>query len=139
MLRVVLDPGVLVSAVLSQSGAPAEALDAWRDGAFDLIVSPRLLDELEEVLLRPRFSEHATPDQVSAYVDALAVEGVAFADPDDPPRVSRDRDDDYLFALAVSAGADFVVSGDKDLTSVRSPPCAVLTPREFLGRLRQAG
>ena len=136
MLRVVFDPGVLVSAVLSQSGAPAEALDAWRDGAFDLIVSPRLLDELEEVLLRPRFSEYASPDQVRAYVDALAVEGVAFADPDDPPRVTRDRDDDYLFALAVAARADFVVSGDKDLTSVAFPPCTVLTPRAFLDQLR---
>jgi uncharacterized protein len=136
VLRVVLDPGVLVSAVLSRSGAPAEALDAWRDGAFDLIVSPLLLDELEEVLLRPRFSECMSPDQVRAYVDALAVEGVAFDDPDDPPRVTRDRDDDYLFALAIAARADFIVSGDKDLTSVPSPPCAVLTPRAFLDRLR---
>jgi putative PIN family toxin of toxin-antitoxin system len=136
VLRVVLDPGVLISAVLSRPGAPAEALDAWRDGAFDLVVSPLLLDELEEVLLRPRFSEYASPDQVRAYVDALAVEGVAFDDPDDRPRVTRDRDDDYLFALAVAARADFIVSGDKDLTSVPSPPCAVLTPRAFLDRLR---
>jgi uncharacterized protein len=136
VLRVVLDPGVLVSAVLSRSGAPAEALDAWRDGAFDLVVSPLLLDDLEEVLLRPRFGEYASPDQVRAYVDALAVEGVAFDDPDDPPRVTRDRDDDYLFALAVAARADFIVSGDKDLTSVADPPCPVLTPRAFLDRLR---
>jgi putative PIN family toxin of toxin-antitoxin system len=136
VFRVVFDPGVLVSAVLSQSGSPPEALDVWRDGAFDLIVSPLLLDELEEVLLRPRFSEYMSPDQVRAYVDALAVEGVAFDDPDDPPRVTRDRDDDYLFALAIAARADFIVSGDKDLTSVPSPPCAVLTPRAFLDRLR---
>ena len=136
MLRVVFDPGVLVSAVLSQAGAPAEALDAWRDGAFDLVVSPLLLDELEEVLLRPRFSEYVSPDQVRAYVDALAVEGVAFDDPEDAPRVTRDQDDDYLFALAIAARADFIVSGDKDLTSVPGPPCAVLTPRAFLDQLR---
>ena len=136
MLRVVFDPGVLVSAILSRSGAPAEALDAWREGAFDLIVSPLLLDELEEVLLRPRFSEFASPDHVRTYVDSLAVEGVAFDDPADPPRVTRDRDDDYLFALAVAAEANFIVSGDKDLTSVPGPPCAVLTPRAFLDQLR---
>jgi len=136
VFRVVLDPGVLVSAVLSQSGAPGEALDAWRDGAFDLVVSPLLLDELEEVLLGPRFSEYVIPDQVRAYVDALAVEGVAFDDPEDPPRVTRDRDDDYLFALAIAAHADFIVSGDKDVTSVPSPPCPVLALRAFLDRLR---
>jgi putative PIN family toxin of toxin-antitoxin system len=137
VLRVVLDPGVLISAVLSRSGAPARIIDAWRDGEFDLLVSPRLLDELEEVLLRPRFEAYATPEQVRAYVDGLAVEGVAFDDPDDPPQVTRDPNDDYLFALAVTAGADFLVSGDKDLTSVADPPCAVLAPRTFLDRLRR--
>jgi putative PIN family toxin of toxin-antitoxin system len=138
VLRVVLDPGVLVSAVLSRSGAPAGILDAWRDGEFDLIVSPWLLDELEDVLLRPRFSEYVTPEQVRAYVDGLAVEGVAFDDPGHPPRVTRDPDDDYLFALAVAAGADFLVSGDKDITSVSDPPCAVLAPRACFDRLRRA-
>ena len=136
MLRVVLDPGVLVSAVLSRSGAPARILDAWRDGEFDLIVSPFLLDELEDVLLRPQFAGYATTEQVRAYVDGLAVEGVGFEDPPDSPHVTRDRDDDYLFALAIAAGADFLVSGDKHITSVSDPPSAVLTPRGFLDRLR---
>lgn len=138
MLRVVLDPGVLVSAVLSRSGAPARIIDAWRDGEFDLIVSPRLLDELEDVLLRPQFGAYATPEQVRAYVDGLAVEGVAFDDPGNPPRLTRDPDDDYLLALAVAASADFLVSGDKDITSVQAPPCTVLAPRAFLDRLRRA-
>jgi uncharacterized protein len=138
VLRVVLDPGVLVSAVLSRSGAPARIIDAWRDGEFDLIVSPRLLDELEDVLLRPQFGDYATPEQVRAYVDSLAVEGIAFDDPGNPPRVTRDPDHDYLLALAVAAGADFLVSGDKDITSVPDAPCAILTPRAFLDRLRRA-
>jgi uncharacterized protein len=138
VLRVVLDPGVLVSAVLSRSGTPARIIDAWRDGEFDLIVSPRLLDELEDVLLRPRFGEYATPEEVRTYVDGLAVEGVAFDDHGNPPRVTRDPDDDYLFALAVAADADFLVSGDKDVTSAPDPPCAVLTPRAFLEQLRGA-
>jgi uncharacterized protein len=137
VLRVVLDPGVLVSAVLSRSGAPAGIIDAWRDGEFDLIVSPLLLDELEDVLLRLQFRDYATAEQVRAYVDGLAVEGVAFDDPADRARVTRDPDDDYLFALAVAAGADLLVSGDKDLTSVSDPPCAVLAPRAFLDRLRR--
>ena len=137
MLRVVLDPGVLVSAILSRSGPPSRILDAWRDGEFDLLVSPLLLDELEDVLLRPRFVEYATSEQVRAYVDGLAVEGVAFDDPGDPPRVTRDPDDDYLFALAVAAGADFLVSGDKHIASVPDPPCAVLSPRALLDRLRR--
>lgn len=136
MLRVVFDPGVLVAAVISATGPPAEALDAWRNGEFDLIVSPKLLDELEDVLLRAKFRAYASPEQVSAYVEALGVEAVAFDDPRDPPRITPDPDDDYLIALARAAGADLLVSGDKHLTDLADPPVRVVTPRDLLARLR---
>ena len=136
MLRVVFDPGVLVSAVISPNGPPAEALDAWRIGEFDIVVSPKLLDELEDVLLRAKFRAFASPDQVSAYVEALAAEAVAFDDPGDPPRVTPDPADDYLIALARVAGEDLLVSGDKHLTELADPPVRVVTPRALVERLR---
>jgi uncharacterized protein len=136
VLRVVFDPNVLVSAVITPVGPPAEALDAWRNGEFDLIVSPKLLDELEDVLLRPKFRAYVSPEQVGAYVEALASEALAFEDPGDPPRVSPDPDDDYLIALARAAAADLLVSGDKHLTDLADPPVRVMTPRDLLVRLR---
>jgi predicted nucleic acid-binding protein len=48
--RVVLDCNVFVSALLSPSGSPAQVLDRWADGDFDVIVSPLLFAELERVL-----------------------------------------------------------------------------------------
>jgi uncharacterized protein len=136
VLRVVFDPGVLISAVISPTGPPAEALDAWRDGEFDLVVSPKLLDELEDVLLRAKFRAYASPEQVTAYVEALAAEALAFDDPVDPPRVASDPDDDYLIALARAARADLLVSGDRHLTDLADPPVRIVTPRELLARLR---
>jgi predicted nucleic acid-binding protein len=53
--RVVLDCNVFVSALLSSDGTPAQILERWADGAFDLIISPLLLAELERVLSRPKF------------------------------------------------------------------------------------
>jgi putative PIN family toxin of toxin-antitoxin system len=135
VLRVVFDPNVLVSAVITPSGPPAEVLDAWRNGEFDLIVSPKLLDELADVLQRPKSRAYVSPEQVSGYVDALASEALAFDDPDDPPRISPDPDDDYLIALARTAGADLLVSGDKHLTDLTDPPVPVVTPRDLLARL----
>jgi putative PIN family toxin of toxin-antitoxin system len=136
VLRVVFDPGVLISAVISPTGAPAEALDAWRNGEFDVVVSPRLLDELEDVLLRTKFRAYASAEQVSAYVEALAAEALAFDDVADPPRVTPDPDDDYLIALARAAGAALLVSGDKHLLDLADPPVGVITPRDLLERLR---
>lgn len=46
--------------------------------------------------------------------------------------MSRDPDDDYLIALARTARADALVSGDADLTDLDLTDLPVLTPRQFL-------
>ena len=46
-MRVVLDPNILISAMLSPSGAPARLLARWLAGDFELIASPQLLAELD--------------------------------------------------------------------------------------------
>ena len=49
--------------------------------------------------------------------------------------VTRDPDDDYLFALARDARVDVIVSDDADLTDLDEPPTRVLSPRTFLNLL----
>ena len=71
---------------------------------FDLAVSPALLTELEDVLLRPKFLEKVTADDVRAYVEALSADGLVFPDPAEPDPVTADPDDDYIVALAIEAG-----------------------------------
>ena len=135
MLRVVVDPGVLVSAVLAGGGPPAQIVDRWRDGEFDLIVSTKLLDELLEVLLRPQFRQLVDESDARGYVLALRGEAVLVDDPEDPPAVTPDPDDDYLIALAEAGAADLIVSGDSHLTGLADAPVAVQSPREFLEQL----
>jgi putative PIN family toxin of toxin-antitoxin system len=135
VLRVVLDPGVLVAAVLSRTGPPALAVDRWRAGEFDLIVSAKLLGELEDVLQRPKFRPSVSQEDARNYVDALAAEAVLVPDPREVPAVTDDPDDDYLVALAVAARADLIVSGDSHLTGLADPAVPVVTPRAFLERL----
>ena len=64
MRRVVCDVGVVISGLLSAGGPPGRLLDHWRDGRFDLIVSPLWLAESARVLERrkiARYSSRATP------------------------------------------------------------------------------
>jgi predicted nucleic acid-binding protein len=53
-MRAVLDTNVVASAVLIRRGNERRILDAWRRGAFDLVISPPLLEELGRVLSSPR-------------------------------------------------------------------------------------
>jgi len=47
-MRVVIDTNVLISGVFF-GGLPARVLNAWRDGQYDLVASPGILDECRRV------------------------------------------------------------------------------------------
>lgn len=136
MIRAVLDPNVLVSAFISQRGsAPDLIVRAWREGAFDLVVSPALLAELTDVLGRPKFAHAAADGRAAAYIAALRRDALQIDDPPDPPPVSADAGDDYLIALARVARAEMIVSGDRHLTRLNDPVPPVLSPRQFAEQL----
>lgn len=130
-----MDPGVLVSAIITPAGPPARLLKAVRDGRLDLIVSPRLLAELAAVLQRDKFRRYIELDEVTEYVEGVATISETVTDAEQPPSVSRDPDDDYLVALAQAAGAAAIVSGDADLLALEVPGVRVQSPREFVEAL----
>jgi putative PIN family toxin of toxin-antitoxin system len=130
-LRAVLDPNVLISALLSPNGAPARVLAAWVDGVFELIISPLLVAELDRALAYPKLRKQIPAEQVTAVVDWLRRSATMNADPADaPPISSPDPDDDYLLSLAADARAA-LVSGDKHLLSLDTT-LPIHTPAAFL-------
>ena len=136
MTRAVLDPNVLVSAFISQHGSsPDRLVRAWREGAFELVVSPQLIAELTDVLGRPKFALQASQGRADAYIAAIVGDAIRVDDPQDPPSVSPDSGDDYLIALAKTAGADVIVSGDRHLTELTDTTPPVLTRRQFAEQL----
>ena len=86
-MRVVLDVNVVISALLSPSGAPAQVLRAWLLGAYDLVVSPRLLGELERALAYPKLRRRIGQADAEELVALLRVGAVVLPDPDGPPSV----------------------------------------------------
>jgi len=130
--RAVLDPNVLVSAFIGRLGPSAQLLRSFRDGAFELVASPLLLGELEDVLRRERFRRYANEAEVDAYVVLLRAESVVVDDPEPAAEpLCRDPGDEYLIALARAAHVEALVSGDSHLLELRDK-IPVLTPREFL-------
>ncbi|HKY48054.1 MAG TPA: putative toxin-antitoxin system toxin component, PIN family [Acidimicrobiia bacterium] len=135
MLRIVVDPGVLVSARLSGRGAPAELVRRWLSGQVDVIVSPLLLDEVDDVLHRPAFERWLTPDEAGVYLELLSTHATVVENPPPEAGYTPDPDDDYLVTLARSVRADLLVSGDADLVDLQDPSPPVLTPRQLIDLL----
>jgi len=136
VFRVVIDPGVLVAALISSKGAPRALLQIWIEGAFELIVSSKLLTELESVLRREKFRTYVTLRDVNAYIALLRRFSTVAPDPDSAPGLSPDPGDDYLIALAAADSADYLISGDSHLIDIPNSPVPVLSPRAFLNRLQ---
>lgn len=136
MIRVVFDPNVLISSLLSPLGAPARALNRWKDGEFDLVVSSLLLAEVKRILQYAKLADRIDVSRAGQFVALLEGQAVIVEDPADASRyVPADPDDDYLVALAVAADAQIIVSGDRHLTELTDVHPPVSTPQEFLARL----
>lgn len=126
MRRAVLDTNVFVSALIAPAGISAKLWEEAWAGELELIVSPRLLAELEDVLTREKFRRYLDLDAVTDFVDLLRREATVAPDSGkSPPLRSTDPDDDYLIALAYGQSAR-LVSGDTDLLELAdlAPICS---------------
>ena len=138
MIRAVVDSSVFVSAALGLPSSPPSAVfEAWQDGGFELIVSPKLLEELSGVLRRPKFERYLEAREVDELLAQLEAGATLMDDVDPGVPITRDPDDDYLVALARAAGG-VLVSGDRDLLEADVVDVEILSPREFLARLEAA-
>ena len=73
-MRAVLDPNVLISALLAPKGAPGQVLAKWVIGEFELVVSPLLLAELERARYdNPKFVPITLVDYTAGYDSECAV------------------------------------------------------------------
>jgi len=135
-VRAVLDPNVIISALLSRTGPPAKLLRAWLAGAYDLVVSPGLLDELGRALAYPKIRKRVEAAEAAEVVALLRQEGDLRDDPtDEPPVRSPDPGDDYLIALAAAAQA-VIVSGDSHVLDL-DDDLPVHSPAAFLALLEE--
>ena len=138
-MRLVLDTNTVVSG-LFWGGLPGQLLDAARAGKVELYTSPALLGELARVLRRRKFSTRV--ERLSASVDEL-IEGYGelaqFVRPAAiSPVVLADPEDDHVLACALAAKADFIVSGDAHLLSLKTyQGIAIVGAVEALARLPQ--
>src|SRR3712207_5405922 len=110
-----------------------ELLRQWRDGRFELIVSRPILAELRRTLARPYFASVLTEPQRERLIGLLQRWATATALTVQVSGVATHPEDDLILATAVSARADYLVTGDDKLLRLRSyQGVKIVTPRKFL-------
>lgn len=137
-MLVVLDTNVLVSGLAFPLGPPGRLVSAWRGGAFNLAASDFLLDELARILPALATRTGFTSTDVHDFADLLrATARVVELGPQALAAAQasglRDPNDVPILATLIAAGADCLVSGDKDLLAL-AEHYPVLTPADFCAR-----
>jgi putative PIN family toxin of toxin-antitoxin system len=135
-VRVVLDTNVLIAALISPGGAPARIYEAWKLSRFELLTSAEQLDELGAVTRYPTIRPLITVSEAGRMINQIRALAT-LAEPSRPPKVAPDPADDFLFAIAESAHADYIVTGDKSgvLKVRKHGRTRVLTVAEFAALL----
>ncbi len=132
-LRVVLDTNVLVSGIAYPGSVPGRIVAAWRQGGLDVVLSRYILDELARVLPRLNHRLNWSEAEFSDFIDILAI-SVDLVEPDPTGDTDlRDAADQPVLGTLLTARADYLVTGDRDLRALaaRYP---IITPAEFWSR-----
>jgi putative PIN family toxin of toxin-antitoxin system len=137
-LRAVLDTNTVLSALLFAAGRLAQIRRAWQAADFYPLVSRPTTEELIRTLAYPKFqlTDAGRDELLADYLPCCTVVKI----PARPPAVPHCRDphDVPFLQLAVQGKADVLVTGDRDLLSLRGQMhCRIISPAEFLAELQR--
>ena len=95
-------------------------------------MSEELVNEVNEILQRKKFERYVSAEQREEFLIAL-VQSSELIEITETITVCRDPKDNYLLELAVSGGAQVIVTGDSDLLILNPfQEIKIVTPRDYL-------
>jgi putative PIN family toxin of toxin-antitoxin system len=115
-VRAVIDTNIWVSSLLNPFGYPARLRKAFEEGDFSVVISAPMLEELLDVLNRPKIKDKfkIEDEDISALLLLLEdrAEDVWISG---NITICRDKDDDLVIETAVKSKAEYLVTRDDDL------------------------
>lgn len=135
-LRVVIDTNVLVSGLFGIKNSPSsQILQAIRSQKIILVTSLLILDEIADVIGRPRIIRYTkmSQNEQKQFIDELILRSEVIKGLSLPQPVSRDVKDDKFLSCAYESKVDYLVTGDEDLLVLKVyQDIKIINPRDFL-------
>lgn len=134
--RVVVDTNALASRLLMPDSVPGRAVRKAVDEA-QLLVSEATLEELADVLARPKFDAYVSIADRQEFIRLLGriaeLVPITYR-----VQVCRDPRDDKFLELAINGRADLIVTGDKHLPELNPfHDIPIVAPAQYLGENEQ--
>lgn len=125
----VFDTNVLIAAIITE-GVCSKLLHRARSREFSLVSCPFIMAEVKRILSNKfRLSQSETAsamEPVTEAIDHVIKHNVKVTS------ICRDADDDNILACALTAKADYLVTGDADILVLKNfKGIKIVTPRDF--------
>jgi putative PIN family toxin of toxin-antitoxin system len=128
-VKAVFDTNILIAAFLTE-GLCSGLLIRARKRDFILILSDDIIREFKNTLTKKFKISSAYISEITSIVTEAASEIID--ETTSIARTCRDKNDDMIIACAVSADADYIVTGDEDLLVLkRYKNIVIINPRNF--------
>ena len=125
--KVVIDTNVFLSGLFF-GGNPEKVLRLWQAGKIEVLLSPELAAEI--ILKTKKFNSEQKFLEEWAFILSSGTTHILVKE---TVSLCRDPKDNILLALTKQGHADYLITGDKDLLSLKTlASTRILSPREFL-------
>jgi uncharacterized protein len=121
-VRAVIDTNLFISGFFASHGHTYQLQELWIPGAFELVVSGQILDEIWRTLQKSQIKQRL---QLKDGEEVLIVElikqkaAMVTADRYQTDKIADDPTDNKFLACALEADVDYIVSGDNHLLSLK--------------------
>ena len=139
-MRVLLDTNVLANSItgslLDAPTPPARIWRLWKAGRFELLLSIKVWEELQRVLVLPWFAAQLSDSDRAFAIAELSAFAETVEAAAEISGVAGHWQDDLVLSAAVSGNADYLVTGDAGFRRVDEyQGVKFRTPAEFLREL----
>jgi uncharacterized protein len=131
-MRCVIDTNILISA-LGWDGKERKLVRTLIERRFEVVSSPWLIEEFRHAALQPRMD--FTESEIGTFLEGW-LNFVQVVVPKESIAACRDADDNNILECAIEGGADYIITGDRDLLDMADfRGIAILSAADFLKRL----
>lgn len=129
-IKVIIDTNLWISFLIGKGLANLKNLIV--SGTIQVILCDQLQEEITRVTQRPKLRKYFSPQKVNELLNLLAVIGL-FVEIQSEVFICRDEKDNFLLALAQDSQANFLITGDADLLTLKEfEGTKIVTYQEFL-------
>lgn len=121
-VRAVIDTNLFISGLFAKQGYTYDLQELWVNSAFELVVSEKILNEINITLQKPYIRKKLLiyDGEEKNIIELIRERAfVITQDHYETDRIIADRTDNKFLACALEAKADYIVSGDNHLLEIK--------------------